>query len=150
MSSPRLGKAVRILFFDLLMVFLMVLLSLENGLLYGFDLLFGVAGLALGVFYGATNARWILGEIDEKGEFKNTREVIIYIVFVILIIGPLIFDVLPLPGRWVIERFSSFAYLLVLSAYATRVAVFWSWEKERGKRISTAGLWGMKISPAKQ
>jgi hypothetical protein len=132
------------------MVFLMVLLSLENGLLYGFDILFGIAGLALGVFYGATNARWILGEIDEKGEFKNTREVIIYIVFVILIIGPLIFDIMPLAGRWVIERFSSFAYLLVLSAYATRVLVFWSWEKERGKHIATAGLWGMKVSPAKQ
>ncbi len=132
------------------MAFLMVLLALENGLLYGFEILFGLAGLALGVFYGATNARWILGEIDTKGEFKNKREVIIYIVFVVLIIGPLIFDIVPVAGRFVIVRFSSFAYLLVLSAYATRVLVFWSWEKERGKHIATAGLWGMKVNPTKQ
>ena len=145
-----MGEAIRILFFDLLMASLMVLLALENGLLYGFEILFGLAGLALGIFYGATNARWILGEIDTKGEFKNNREIIIYIVFVILIIGPLIFDIIPVAGRFVIVRFSSFAYLLVLSAYATRVSVFWSWEKERGKHIATAGLWGMRVSPAKQ
>lgn len=132
------------------MVFLMVLLAVENGLLYGFEVLFGLAGLALGVFYGATNARWILGEIDEKGEFKNNREMIIYIVFVILIIGPLIFGVVPLAGRFVVVSFSSFAYLLVLSAYTTRLLLFLSWERERGKHIATAGLWGMKVSPTKQ
>ncbi len=132
------------------MAFLMVLLALENGLLYGFEILFGLAGLALGVFYGATNARWILGEIDTKGEFKNNREIVIYIVFVILIIGPLIFDIVPVAGRFVIVRFSSFAYLLVLSAYLTRVLLFMSWEKERGKHIATAGLSGMKVSPVKQ